>query len=243
MVEGEEGVEVVGRTVDEAVQKGLDSLNLRREQVSVEIVSDGARTMLGFRAGQVRVRVAPKPQRTEPVTPAEPAGPAEPTFVGPGLEAGGDEASVGRQLLSEMLSRMGVRAQVQVEAGSDDDPVRLNIQGNNLGMLIGRRGETLMAMQFLTRLMVSHRLQRWANVVVDVDDYRLKREETLKRLAARMAQEAVQTGRVQELEPMPPSERRIIHLTLRDFDGVSTQSTGEGEARRVTIVPARSKQA
>jgi len=243
MVEGEEGVEVVGRTVDEAVQKGLDSLNLRREQVSVEIVSDGARTMLGFRAGQVRVRVAPKPQRTEPVTPAEPAGPAEPTFVGPGLEAGGDEASVGRQLLSEMLSRMGVRAQVQVEAGSDDDPVRLNIQGNNLGMLIGRRGETLMAMQFLTRLMVSHRFQRWANVVVDVDDYRLKREETLKRLAARMAQEAVQTGRVQELEPMPPSERRIIHLTLRDFDGVSTQSTGEGEARRVTIVPARSKQA
>jgi spoIIIJ-associated protein len=138
---------------------------------------------------------------------------------------------------------MGVRAHVDVQPAEGEEPLRLNVSGKNLGMLIGRRGDTLAAIQFLTRLMVSHQLERWVNLVVDVDDYRRKREETLQRLAIRMAETATETGRVQELEPMPPAERRIVHLSLRDFDGVSTQSTGEGEARRVTIIPARAKKA
>jgi spoIIIJ-associated protein len=250
MADGEEAVEVTGRTVDEAVQKGLDSLHLRRDQVNIEIISDGARTMLGFRAGQVRVRLSSRPpQVTAPErpiqAPAQPvAAPAQAVEFAPGEQVStGDEGAVGADLLREMLARMGIKADVEVAKAEGEEPIRLNIKGKNLGTLIGRRGETLSAMQFLTRLMVSHRLQRWANIVLDVDDYRIKREDTLKRVAVRIAEQAVQTGRVQELEPMPPSERRIIHLSLRDFDGVTTQSEGEGEARRVTIIPAKSKTA
>lgn len=244
MVEGEEGVEVVGRTIDEAVQKGLEVLELRRDQVSVEIVSDGARTVLGFRAGSVRVRVVAKKHTVE-----EPAKPAEPEEGEPAAVAdltvrdAAGEVDTARAILDELLKRMGVRAKVDAEPADGDEPLRLNVSGKNLGMLIGRRGDTLAAIQFLTRLMVSHQLERWVNLVVDVDDYRRKREETLQRLAVRMAEAATETGRVQELEPMPPAERRTVHLALRDFDGVSTQSAGEGEARRVTIIPARSKKA
>jgi spoIIIJ-associated protein len=275
--ESEEGVEVVGRTVDEAVQKGLDMLHLRRDQVSIEIVSDGARTLLGFRPGQVRVRMAPKsglakPHRAEErrgtrnrvgsevsptvaaagqeAPPEVVARRAEPGAVGtgptpeanakPATEAVGDELDVARRLLADLLERMGLRASVEVHPGTGEEPARLNITGRNLAMLIGRRGETLAALQFLTRLMVSHKVGHWVSVAVDVDNYRLKREETLRRLAVRMGEQAIETGRVQELEPMPPAERRIIHLALRDFAGVSSQSIGEGESRRVTIIPARS---
>jgi spoIIIJ-associated protein len=246
MAEGEEGVEVVGRTIDEAVQKGLEVLALRRDQVNVEIVSDGARTVLGFRAGSVRVRVVPKKQTAEPPVVIEEAEEAEeevaPTAA-PSPRDAGSEADASRAILDELLKRMGVRARVDVQPAEGEEPLRLNVSGKNLGMLIGRRGDTLAAIQFLTRLMVSHQLERWVNLVVDVDDYRRKREETLQRLALRMAEAAIETGRVQELEPMPPAERRIVHLSLRDFDGVSTQSTGDGEARRVTIIPARAKKA
>jgi spoIIIJ-associated protein len=255
MAEGAEGVEVVGRTIDEAVQHGLEVLKLRRDQVDVEVVAEGARTVFGFRAGQVRVRVKPKPTIPPPERPkveaappaamppletakAEAAPPATSECPAPSDD---DEAGTARTLLSEMLNRMGLRAQVGMERGDQDLPMRLNITGSNLGMLIGRRGETLASLQFLTRLMVSHQLHRWVNLVVDVDDYRQKREETLRRLAVRMAEAAVGSGQVQELEPMPPGERRVVHLALCDFAGVSTLSLGEGEARRVTIVPAKSR--
>ncbi len=266
----EEGIEVAGRTLDEAVEKGLEQLNLRREQVEIEILSDGARTLLGFRPGQAKVRLTPKRVPRKPVEPArtapaprrqEPPAPApvavtpaatpraadeddevaEATSEEEGVElTADDEADVSARLLHETVRRMGIRARVQVELPHDDEPLRLNITGKNLGMLIGRRGETLAALQFLTRMMASHQLHRWINLVVDVDDYRKKREESLQRLAVRMAETALETGRVQELEPMPPAERRIVHIALRDFDGVRTESKGEDEERRVTILPVRS---
>ncbi|NPV08977.1 MAG: protein jag [Anaerolineae bacterium] len=252
MVGSDEGVEVVGRTLDEAVQKGLEHLQLRRDQVDIQILSDGARTLLGFRPGQARVRVTPKrapaPPRQHPRRAVEPTlaseaekppeneeEPEEPEELAPD-----QEADVAARLLQEMVRRMGIRARVQVELPTEDQPLRLNIVGRNLGILIGRRGETLSALQFLTRMMASHQLHKWINLIVDVDDYRKKREESLRRLAVRMAQMAVETGKVQELEPMPPAERRIVHIALRDFDGVRTESQGEDENRRVTIVPVRS---
>jgi spoIIIJ-associated protein len=249
MVGSDEGVEVVGRTLDEAVEKGLEYLQLRRDQVDLEILSDGARTLLGFRPGQARVRITPKrapaPQRAPEPAAIEEA--EEEEVVPTEVQAGEEEeytpeqqADVAARLLQEMVRRMGIRARVQAELPSDDQPLRLNITGRNLGMLIGRRGETLAALQFLTRMMASHQLHRWVNLIVDVDDYRKKREETLQRLAVRMAQQALETGKVQELEPMPPAERRIVHLALRDFDGVKTESQGEDENRRVTIIPLRS---
>ncbi len=142
-----------------------------------------------------------------------------------------------------MLDRMDVRAKVQVveyrgvlDAGQDP-PLVLNIEGEDLGILIGRRAETLAALQYLVRLMVNHRVHHWVNLVVDVEGYKARREEQLVRLAERMAERVASTGRAVALEAMPPRERRIVHITLRNHPQVTTQSVGEGEQRKVTIVP------
>jgi spoIIIJ-associated protein len=113
----------------------------------------------------------------------------------------------------------------------------LNIEGEDLGILIGRRGETLAAIQYLLRLMVNHRMRRWVNLVVDVEGYKSRREEQLRSLALRMADRVAKSGRAVALEAMPPAERRIVHITLRDHPDVTTQSVGEGDHRKVTIIP------
>jgi len=145
--------------------------------------------------------------------------------------------------LEELLAKMEIRAEVEVYHASvargEDAPWILQIKGRDLGMLIGRRGETLASLQYITRLIASRELQRRANIVLDVEGYKTRREQMLQKLAIRMAEQAVQLGRTVAMEPMPPYERRIIHLALRDHPQVSTQSVGEGEHRKVTIVPRR----
>lgn len=151
--------------------------------------------------------------------------------------------AIAAELLQGMLDRMDMRAQVQVVEyrgvldADQDPPLVLNIEGEDLGILIGRRAETLSALQYLTRLMVNHRVHRWINLVVDVESYKARREEQLVRLAERMAERVVSTGRAVALEAMPPRERRIVHITLRNHPQVTTQSVGEGEQRKVTIIP------
>jgi spoIIIJ-associated protein len=140
---------------------------------------------------------------------------------------------------------MEVKAEVVAKSAESqsDEPQHwmLEIQGRDLGALIGRKGETLAALQYITRLIVSRDLERRANIVIDVEGYKARRETMLRRLAKRMAEQAIQRGRTVSLEPMPPHERRIIHLTLRDNPNVTTESVGEGDHRKVTIVPRRAR--
>jgi spoIIIJ-associated protein len=157
-----------------------------------------------------------------------------------------DEARVAVETLQELLSKMGIEAQVEpyyVDAADDNEigPLVLQISGRDLGALIGRRGDTLAALQYITRLIVSRDIQRRANLVVDVERYKSRRERRLRSLALRMAKQATQRGRTVTLEPMAAYERRIIHLTLRDRTDVYTQSIGEGDNRKVTIVPVRDR--
>jgi len=154
-----------------------------------------------------------------------------------------EDARVGVATLEELLAKMEIKAHVAVhrapQSGDEETPWVLQIQGADLGALIGRRGETLAALQYITRLIASRDLQRRANIVIDVEGYKARREKQLRRLAKRMADQALQIGRTVTLEPMPPYERRIIHLALRDHPQVTTQSVGEGEHRKVTIIPDR----
>jgi spoIIIJ-associated protein len=156
-----------------------------------------------------------------------------------------EDATVGAETLRELLSHMDIEAKViarRAESTSDEPQHwTLEIQGRNLGALIGRRGETLAALQYITRLIASRDLERRANIVIDVEGYKSRRETMLRRLAKRMAEQAVQRGRTVSLEPMPPHERRIIHLALRDNPNVTTESVGEGDHRKVTIIPRRDK--
>lgn len=154
-----------------------------------------------------------------------------------------EDATVSAEVLRELLTRMQIRATVDPRQSetTPDEPQHwiLEITGSDLGLLIGRRGETLAALQYITRLIASRKLGRRANIVIDVEGYKARRETMLRRLAKRMAEQAIQRGRTVTLEPMPPHERRIIHLTLRQIPGVTTESTGEGDHRKVTIVPKR----
>ncbi|MFZ2488648.1 MAG: RNA-binding cell elongation regulator Jag/EloR [Anaerolineae bacterium] len=200
---------------------------------------------------------APKPAPVAKPPVAPPAPVAKPVTATPEPEhvqakpakaaaaSDGDEdlGATAAELLQGMLDRMDVRATVQVvpyrgvlDAGQEA-PLVLNIEGEDLGILIGRRAETLSALEYLTRLMVNHRTHRWVNLMVDVESYKARREEQLVKLAERMAERAISTGRSVSLEAMPPRERRIVHIALRNMPNVTTQSVGEGDQRKVTIIP------
>lgn len=148
-------------------------------------------------------------------------------------------------VISTLLEKMGVDATVTTSLTDPDDVTgkRLNIievNGDDLSTLIGPRGETLNALQYISRLMVGHQLRTRAGFVVDVEGYRQRREQALARLAERMAHKVAKRKRAMTLEPMPPHERRIIHLTLRDDKYVYTESVGEGNRRKVRIIPKQS---
>jgi spoIIIJ-associated protein len=159
-----------------------------------------------------------------------------------GVAVTDDELSVmAVDMLNELVELMGFDAQVQPSWQEPDDPdgdryLLLEIHGQDVSPLIGRRGETLASIQYLVRLMVNQRLRQWKNIVVDVEHYKERRIAQLTQLALRMADQVSESGRAVSLEPMPANERRIVHLALRDHPSVYTQSSGEGDRRKVHIV-------
>jgi spoIIIJ-associated protein len=150
---------------------------------------------------------------------------------------------VAKVVLNELLERMDIRGRIAVRRAAADDqtgeaPYILDIMSEgNSGRLIGRKGETLAALQYITRLITSRELQRRADVIVDANSYKARRAQALTNLATRMADDAVAAAKTIIMEPMPPHERRIVHLALRAREDVKTQSIGEGTSRKVTIVP------
>ncbi|HEY7700701.1 MAG TPA: RNA-binding cell elongation regulator Jag/EloR [Candidatus Limnocylindrales bacterium] len=154
-------------------------------------------------------------------------------------EASPEALAAGKRILETLMGHLGFDATVEVAAGETS---RLNVvaQGDDrdsLGALIGRKGERLSALQHLVNLMLSKEMGSWTRVLVDVEDYRGRRERQLRELADRAAARVMETGKMLQLEPMPALERRWIHLTLRDHSGVATQSIGEEPNRRVVLVP------
>ena len=153
-----------------------------------------------------------------------------------------NDLQIAQATVSELLDTMKVQASVSVHYAEPDDersrvPILVEIRGDDLSILIGRRAETLNALQYISSLMVSKELGRPVSLVVDVEGYRTRREGQLRQLARRMAEQAVKTGRRQVLEPMPANERRIVHLELRGHEYVTTESVGEEPRRKVTILP------
>ncbi len=215
-------VEFSHKTGEGAIKKALEDLQASRDQVEIEVLSEGSRGVLGLGGEKARVRV---------------------TLCEEELAAADAEvAEIAAESLRTLLKHMGIRADVIAQGSSDDEslPVVLDVTGDDLGILIGRQGETLRDLQYVTRLIVSRKLQRWANVVVDVEGYKSRRQRTLTELAERMAHQVVAEGRPMALEPMPAHERRTVHMALRNHDSVTTESTGEGSRRKVVILPKES---
>jgi spoIIIJ-associated protein len=235
---GKTQLEMIAATVDEAIARGAAELGVSRDQLEVEVLDEGTRGLLGFGNRQARVRLTLR--ETEPVRQVASLEAAEEEGQ---LEAGaGDALSVARAVVRELLQRMGIKARVDSAWGTSDDPdqprpLLVDVRGNDLSLLIGRRGETLAALQYIVRLISARQLGEAVPIVIDVQGYRARRERQLRSMARRMAQQAVERNRVMSLEPMPPSERRIIHMELRDHPKVYTESVGEGDHRKVTIIP------
>ncbi|MCL5959634.1 MAG: protein jag [Chloroflexi bacterium] len=219
-----ESLEVSAKTVDEAIRQALAILGKTREEVDISVLSEGSRGILGIGGEEARILVSPRlDAETESVSP-------------------GSVADVAKEVLERLLSEMHVDAEVSVrqeEDPSDAGAITLDIDGGDLGILIGRRGDTLSSLQFVVNLIVSKKLRRWTRVTVDVGGYRLRREDTLKGLALRMAERVQQTRQPVTLEAMPAYERRIVHLALQGNPHATTQSIGEGEDRKVVIMPRK----
>jgi spoIIIJ-associated protein len=215
-VETEEGVEARGATIEEAVSNALTQLGANRDQVEVQVLSPESRSLPGERlsSGERRVRV----YRID------------------------EHASNARALLEELLTRMEVPCRVSVRrgtgtAGSSTGPVILDIAGDDLGLLIGWRGETLRSLQTAVNLMLGEEGVESRRVILDVERYRARREDQVRELAQRLALRVKRTGEPYTLDPMHAYERRVIHMTLADDPDVTTESTGREPARRVVINP------
>jgi spoIIIJ-associated protein len=258
----ERSIETTGETVEDAIAKGLAELGgVSPSDVIVEILEEPSRGVfgLGARPARVRLKLFRTPtQAAEPAAPA-PAKPVDESYAEADEDEGAtfledlqeyadekdmdEDARVGKVVLAELLERMSIlRAVIVIRRAAsprenENNPWLLDITGPDLSALIGRRGETLNALQYITRLIASRELQHRANIVVDAAGYKSRRSRMLRDLAVRMADQATRTKRTVALEPMPPYERRIVHMALRSRSDVHTKSVGEGNSRKVTIIP------
>jgi spoIIIJ-associated protein len=251
-------LEIIAPSVEEAVAQGLADLGLPEEAVEVEVLDSGSRGLFGIGSRQARVRLTIKDSPdvdTEPqVLIIEPAEQKE-VLIGAGTQATieaaeppffagneDEELEIAVGVVEDLLSRMKVRAQVTAHYLEPDEEhskacIWVDVRGNDLSILIGPHSETLNALQYIAGLIANKEFGRSVPLVVDVEGFRARRSQQLRQLAQRMADQAIKTGRRQVLEPMPASERRIIHIELRSNPQVGTESIGEEPRRKVTIIP------
>jgi len=247
-------LEIIAPTTDEAIANGLKQLGLSEDLVDIEILDAGSRGLLGIGGRQSRVRLTLK----NPADESAPSNAETPVVRRSNEKVDLHEAKtidndslsdeerqcmkVAKTVVIELLERMRVKAVVEPcyiapEDEKDNRIILVDIQGDDLSILIGRRSETLNALQYISSLIVSKELGKWVPMMIDVQGYRKRRDRQLRQLGRKMAEQALQTGRRQVLEPMPANERRVIHLELRDNPQVITESMGDEPYRKVTISP------
>jgi spoIIIJ-associated protein len=208
-------LEVSGKTVDEAIHIALEQLGASEDQVEVIVLKKGKSGVLGMGVEEAKVKV-----KLLSVSGEKP-----------------DVVEVAKDVMETLIKLMRIDASVSVtQEASGELPVTLNIEGDDLGVLIGRRGQTLASLQYVIRLIVAEKLKAWVPINVDVAGYKKRRYESLQNLALRLAEQVKRNRRLITLEPMPADERRIIHLALTGNPDVTTQSMGEGEMRKVAIL-------
>jgi spoIIIJ-associated protein len=251
-------LEIIAPTVEEAISQGLAQLGLTADAVSVEVLDSGNKGLFGLGKPQVRVRltvvspggmkaVEPEPVVEPEIEPKKEARRVEPKpapvrAIEPEPQPEHDPLLDHTEaVVSKMLYLLKLEAQVSAHYGDTERDGRRNIhvdiRGKDLSVLIGRRSETLTAFQYVASLIVGKETEQFVQLIVDVEGYRDRREKQLIQMAKRVADQVAKSGRRQTLEPMPSSERRVIHIALRDHPDVKTESTGEEPYRKVMILP------
>lgn len=217
-------IEVSAKTVEEAIESALSQLGLDRSEVEIEVLQEGKSGLFGFGGEEARIRAIPVGERERGREGAEER----------------DATNIAKGVTERLLSLMQVSATVQAIELSDDSTIDLDITDGDLGLLIGRQGQTIFALQHLVNSIVNRELESKVRISVDVAGYRKRHNEELQNLAQQTAELVKSSGRSITLEPMPTGERRIVHLALRDDLEVATKSMGFGEKRKVVIYPRKS---
>ncbi|HTR61670.1 MAG TPA: RNA-binding cell elongation regulator Jag/EloR [Candidatus Binataceae bacterium] len=251
-----EPIEITAATVDEAIKQALEQLGAQEDDVVIEVLATPRAGVLGLGARQARVRVthrsgnvATSGVQSPPPAPAREGAPPRREAQARGEDAE-DAPHAERQpadleqltreatdVLGKVLELMGERAEV-VQSNGDPDSVELEIKGDGSGILIGRHGQTLDALEYLVNRIVARRIRDAAPVVLETESYRARRRQQLHRMALSMGERAKRDHRPVTLDPMPPRDRRVIHLALKDDPMLTTRSSGDGFLRSIEIVPA-----
>jgi len=233
-------LEKIAPSIEEAIAEGLEELGLSETQVEIEVLDEGQTGLFGIGNRQARVRISIKEEGPEEPSTTPPRPPRQASPLDDDID---NALEIARATVAELLERMDINAEVSAHMGEAEEgdrhaaPIIVDVSGSDLSILIGRRAETLNALQYVTRLIVGKELGRSTHLIVDVEGYRMRRERSLRQMAQKMARQAVKSGRRQSLEPMSPAERRIIHIELRDNQEVITESEGEDPNRKVIIIP------
>jgi len=202
-------IEKTGKTVQEAISAALLELKLSEEDVDIEVIEEGTKGIFGIIGSKVaRIKASVKEVET-------------------------NRCDIASDFIFTILNNMEVEAEISVN--EDDENIVVDVNGDDIGIIIGRRGETMDALQYLTSLVVNKGYQDYKRVILNVENYRQKREETLVKLANRLAEKVIKYKKPVTLEPMNPYERRIIHSSLQGHKYVETYSTGEEPKRKVVI--------
>ena len=229
-------VEKSAKTIDEAVKLALEELKLEMKDVKVEVLeqpSKGIFGLIGQRAAKVRVEVLKIEPKQENAAPTRETQERRNSSDKPSDRTKEKEAA--NKFLRDVLNSMDIKAEIKIRFV--EEGMYINLVGPKMGMVIGRRGQTLDSLQYLVSLVVNKDNDKgnYVKVVLDTEDYRRKREETLNRLAKRLADKVIKSGKKVELEPMNPYERRIIHSALQNYSQIYTYSEGEEPFRKVII--------
>ncbi|MFQ5850041.1 MAG: RNA-binding cell elongation regulator Jag/EloR [Candidatus Binatia bacterium] len=228
-------VEAEGETIDEAIENALKTLGLERDRITVEIIAEGRKGVFGIGSQRARVRASLR-KAVVLEEEGETGKQRLPDRITEERVAALGEK--GKEVLAEILRLMGVHATIEIKPGETHEEVILNIHGENGGLLIGRRGQTLEALQYLlTRVVGERHGMEGPQLVVDTENYRGRRKKTLEDMALRLGEKAKRKRKTVSIDFLSARDRRIIHITLEDDPWLITKSLGKGAYRRLLIIP------
>ncbi len=229
-----ESVEAEGESIDAAIDAALKMLEVTRDRVEIEILASGARGLFGIGSRKAKVRATlRRPLRAETAVPEE--RPSPPTVAARPPVVDSQVGERARQVLQEIVTLMNVNAEARVQTTADR--IGLELSGDSSGVLIGRRGQMLDALEYVLNRIVGRDQAGAPRIVIDSENYRERRREALEELARRMGEQAKKKRKPIALNPMSPRDRRIVHLILQEDPALTTKSAGSGYFRKLIIIP------
>ena len=229
-------VEIEGDTIEKAIENALKLLGVEREKITVDILSEGKKGILGFGSQKARILATLRKSAIDlRASESEPAPVKEQPLVAAEAAAMGQKA---KEVLAEILNLMGISAEVELRVGEKTDETVVEIRTENSGLLIGRKGQTLEALQYLVSRIAGERGgMEGPHIVVDIENYRQRRRKALEDMALRLGEKAKRQRKTVTVDALSAADRRIIHAALQDDPWVTTKSLGQGSYRRLLIIP------